>query len=231
MSLLDRPKVAIVGARKASGYAKQVTYQLASLLAKKGCAVVSGGAMGIDAMAHRGAGAENSIAVLANGLDIKYPAINKELLGLIEQNGLLLSRFEEGFRPTRWSFVLRNEIVVAMSEALVVSEAQKKSGSMRSVEFAIKHKKPIFVLPHRLGESEGTQELLEKGIAQAIYNLEHFTDRFGQKKSETNEIEQYLQNMPSYEEALKRYGQKIMEMEIEGLIEIKDMRIYYRGKS
>ncbi len=191
--------------------------------------MVSGGAMGIDAMAHRGAGAANTIAVVASGIDIRYPAINKELIASIEQRGLVLSRFEEGFRPTKWSFVVRNEMVVALGAVLVVSEADIKSGSMRSVEYALDMGKPIFVLPHRLGESEGTQKLLQEGKAQPIWDIEAFADRFGQSEP-LDEFEVYLRSNPGYEEALQRFGQKILELELMGTIIIKGGKIYYQGE-
>jgi len=228
LSLLQQPKVSIVGARRASDYAKRTTYQLASALARRGCVVVSGAAMGIDAMAHRGAGAANTIAVVASGIDIRYPAINKELLASIESEGLVLSRFEEGFRPTRWSFVVRNEMVVALGEVLVVSEADRKSGSMRSVEYALDMGKPIFVLPHRLGESEGTQRLLREGKAQPIWDIEAFADRFGQAEP-LDELEEYLRSNPGYEEAVQKFGQKIVELELMGRIVVKGSKIYYQG--
>ncbi|HHD74938.1 MAG TPA: DNA-processing protein DprA, partial [Nitratifractor sp.] len=75
-TLLERVKVSIVGTRKPLAYTKDYTYKIAKALAKRGVVVVSGAAMGVDAIAHQGAGVENTIAVMANGLDIRYPAVN-----------------------------------------------------------------------------------------------------------------------------------------------------------
>jgi DNA processing protein len=111
-------------------------------------------------------------------LDIRYPAVNKNLIKAIEENGLVMSQFKDGFRATGWSFVVRNEVVVALGELLIVTEADLKSGSMRSVEFAQKMGKEIFVLPHRIDESLGTNMLLAKGEAKAIYDIEAFVSRF-----------------------------------------------------
>ena len=174
ISLLKRPKVSIVGSRKPSPYTKQYTYTLAQALSKRGVCIVSGGAMGVDAIAHEGAGADNTIAVLASGIDIYYPAVNKGLLRSIEQNGMLISQFEPDFAATNWSFVLRNELVVALGEILIVTQAAVDSGSMRSVEYAQKMGKKIFVLPHRIGESEGTNRLLQEGKASIISDIESF---------------------------------------------------------
>jgi len=156
LELLQRPKVSIVGTRRPSIYTKQFTYSIAKALSKRGVCVVSGAAMGVDTIAHTGAGEENTIAVVANGLNIRYPAINRELIESIESRGLMISQFNDGFRATGWSFVVRNELVVALGDILIVTEANLNSGSMRSVEYALKMGKEIFVLPQRLDESLGT---------------------------------------------------------------------------
>ena len=152
-TLLNRPKVSIVGTRRPSAYTRQYTYDLAKALSRRGVCIVSGAAMGVDAIAHQGAGAENTIAVMANSLDIRYPSVNRVLIEEIENKGLTLSQFDPDFKVTAWSFVLRNEIVVALGEFLVVTEADADSGSMRIVEYALKMEKKIFVLPHHIGES------------------------------------------------------------------------------
>ncbi len=89
LTLLERPKVFIVGTRKPSAYTRQFTDMLAKALAKRGVCVVSGAAMGVDAIAHTGAGEGNTIAVVTNGVDIRYPAINKNLIEAIEKQGIL----------------------------------------------------------------------------------------------------------------------------------------------
>ncbi len=229
--LLQKPKISIVGARKASKYAREQTYMLAREFAQRGYVIVSGGAMGIDTAAHRGAGSAHTIAVLGSGIDIKYPAINRELLEDIEKSGLLLSRFEKGFRPTRWSFVVRNELVVALGEILIIAEAQKESGSMRSAQIALKQGKKIYVLPHRLGESTGTNELLRKGLAEPIYDLESLVESFGHKESGEMEDDftAYVKTSPMYEDAIRRYKERIFEAELLGIIEVRDCKIVYKG--
>ncbi len=106
--LLKLPKVSIVGTRRPSNYTKYYTYVLAQELAKRGVVIVSGGAMGVDAIAHNGSKPENSIAVVANSLDIRYPSVNRKLIEAIEKDGLVLSQFPTTFRATPWSFVVRN---------------------------------------------------------------------------------------------------------------------------
>lgn len=222
LDLLKRPMVTIVGTRRPSAYTKDLTYKLARELSKRGVVVVSGAAMGVDALAHRGAKEQNTIAVVANGLDIRYPAVNKKLIESIESKGLVLSIFEEGFRATKWSFVVRNELVVALGDCLIVTEADLNSGTSRSVEYAKRMKKEIFVIPHRLNESRLTNSLLEQGIAKPIYNIEEFANRYGSVGSNENEFIKYLNTKPTFDEAITAYGDKIYEAELEGIIAIEN---------
>ena len=228
LGLLDRPKVSIVGSRRPNSYTKEVTFRLAKGFVERGWVVVSGGAMGVDAMAHRGAGAANTIVVLPCGIEHRYPKVNAKLIDEVATKGLVISQFEDDFLATPWSFVVRNELVVQLGDFLIVTQADRNSGSMRSVEFAKEHQKDIYVLPHRIGESEGTNELAESGEAQVIWQIEPFLDRFGSVA--TDPFISYLQSTPSYEEALLRYGDRITELEITGAIQIKDGKIYYKGE-
>lgn len=223
LDLLERPKVSMVGTRKPSRYSWDMTYRLANALAKRGVCVVSGAAMGIDAVAHQGAGAENTIAVAANGLDIRYPAANKALIQQIENQGLLLSQFDAGTKAAKWSFVIRNELVVALGDILVVAEADPESGSMRSVAYAEKMGKEIFVLPQRLEESRGTNQLLAEKRAGAIYDIEQFVSRFGTEAESSipKDAFYYLcQSAPTLDLVLERFGDRVYEAELEGLVTI-----------
>jgi len=227
-ALLKRPKVSIVGTRRPSAYTRAMTQQLAQELARRGVVIVSGAAMGVDAIAHEGAGPSRTIAVLGTGVDLRYPAVNASLIEAIEKEGLLLSRFEPGFRATSWSFVVRNELVVALGEILVITEADEGSGSMRSAEIALKQSKEIWVLPHRLGESAGTQWLLQEGLAKPIYSLEALADRFGTvpgRELPADEFFYFCQRNPTVEEAVFHFGERVYEAELTGEIEIRDGKI------
>jgi DNA processing protein len=193
LELLKKPKISIVGSRKPSKYSRMLTQNLSSSLAKGGICVVSGGAMGIDAIAHKGAGETNTIAVLPCGINIRYPAINKNLLSNIEQNGLLLSQFKNDFRATPWSFVVRNELVVALGDVLVVAEANPDSGSMRSIEIALKMGKQIYVFPHRLGESGATNQLLKEQKAKPIYDIDEFVSIFAPNSTATTNSDAFIE--------------------------------------
>jgi DNA processing protein len=229
LELLKRVKVSIIGSRRPSKYSKELTHRLSQALSQRGVCVVSGGAMGIDAIAHLGAGESNTISVLPCGVDIKYPAVNKNLLSSIEKNGLLLSQFQNGFKATPWSFVVRNELVVALGEVLVVAEAELNSGSMRSIEFALKMGKKIYVFPQRLGESEATNQLLKEGRAEAIYSVEDFVSKFATVDSlnvVTDDFLLYCQTNPTYDEALQKYPQRVFEAELSGEIKVLNAVLY-----
>lgn len=226
--LLKRKKVSIIGTRRPNSYTKEFTYKLASKLSEYGVCIVSGAAMGVDAIAHQGAKSNNTIAVVANGLNIKYPSVNKNLIIDIEKNGLVLSTYKEDEKAKNFTFVLRNELVVALGDILIVTEADINSGSLTSIEFALKMKKEIYTIPHRLNESLGTQKLIEKNLIKVIYDIDEFVENISQKKTENiqDEILLFCETNPSYENAITKFKDKIFEYELEGKIIIRNGKIF-----
>lgn len=228
LELLKKKKIAIVGSRHPNQYSQQIIYQISNKLATSGLCIVSGGAIGIDSIAHKAAGSDNTIMVAGTGLDKKYPAINSKMIKEIEEKGLILSQFGVGTPSNRWNFPLRNELVVALSDVLIVAYADINSGTMRSVEYALKMKKKIYVLTHRIGESNGTNKLLEENKAEAIYDVDNFISKFIDI-STNNPIEdnflEYCKNNPTYDEAVLKYGEKVFEYELSGKISIENGKI------
>ena len=224
--LLRRTKISIVGTRRPSLYTQHATRKLAQALSKRGICLVSGAAMGVDAIVHSGAGCDNTIAVVANSLDIRYPSVNRHLIEKIEKEGLLLSQFPQTTKATPWSFVVRNELVVALGDVLIVTQADDNSGSMRSVEYALKMGKEIYVLPHRLGESSGTNRLLQEGLAKPIYDIETFSNAYGvvpnSDNVERDEFFYFCQTSPTLDDAVAKYKDRVYEAELEGLIQINN---------
>lgn len=216
IELLNKPKVAIVGSRRAGRYSKETVKLLARKLSKI-YTVVSGGALGIDKAAHEGA-YPNTIFVSPSSLDIIYPKSNRELIKNIYENGLAISEYEKNFSPFKHTFLQRNRIIVKISDFVIIAEAELKSGSMRSFEWAQKYNKKIYVLPQRLNESSGTRYLAKKGFAEVIWDLDDFCKSLGiDEKSD----------ILSLNEALNRFGNKIYEMELNGEIEIKNGKVYF----
>lgn len=201
---------------------------MTSKLSEYGVCIVSGAAMGVDAIAHQGAKSNNTIAVVANGLNIKYPSVNKNLIIDIEKNGLVLSTYKEDEKAKNFTFVLRNELVVALGDILIVTEADINSGSLTSIEFALKMKKEIYTIPHRLNESLGTQKLIEKNLIKVIYDIDEFVENISQKKAENiqDEILLFCETNPSYENAITKFKDKIFEYELEGKIIIRNGKIF-----
>ncbi len=228
-NLLNKKKIGVVGSRSPIKYARDLTHQIVSKLVQGDNIIVSGGAIGIDSVAHRAATSSKTIMIAGTGLDKRYPAINKNMICEIENNGLILSQFEAGVPSNKWNFPLRNELIVALSDILIVPYADVKSGTMRSVEYALKMGKKIYVLPHRMKESEGTNKLLEEGKAQAIYDVDSFVSQFIDKKTLLNcndEFLEYCKTNPTYDEAILKYGEKVFEYELSGKIIVDKGKIY-----
>lgn len=228
LDLLNKTKIAIVGSRRPNQYTQIKTKELASKLSSSDVCVVSGCAMGVDAIAHNSAGAFNTIGVVANGLDIRYPAVNKKLIEEIEYKGLMLSQFDQGHSARNYNFVQRNEIVVDLSEAIIITQADTNSGSMRSAEFALKKGKKLYVLPHRIGESDGTNLLLKNGLANAIYDIDEFVLQYSQVlTSDTkDEFLEFCKTNPTYDEVVEKFSSKVFEYELLGKIEVKNGLVY-----
>jgi len=160
--------VAIVGTRKPTRYGEQVTYQLASELAKAGAIIVSGLAIGIDGIAHRAAldAGGRTIAVLAHGLDRIYPprhrALAKEILAT---GGALISEYEAGQPPLKHHFVERNRIIAALSRVTIVTEAGQKSGALITARDANNAGRTVLAVPGNITSpgSVGPNNLIRTG--------------------------------------------------------------------
>jgi len=176
VSALARPAVAIVGSRAASEYGLAVALRLASDLAARGVAVVSGLARGIDAAAHRGAlnapsdmesacGNGATIAVLGSGADVIYPPEHASLAREIEPAGLVLSELVPGTPPLKCFFPLRNRIISGLSRAVVVVEAGEKSGSLITARCALEQGRDVLAVPGNVlsGRNRGAHALLRDG--------------------------------------------------------------------
>jgi len=180
ITVIDRcRRVALVGTRRATEYGRGAAHDFGRALASHGVAVVSGLALGIDAAAHRGALASNStqstlvtappIGVVASGLDVVYPRINSRLWSDVAECGVLVSESPPGTEPDRFRFPLRNRIIAALAEVLVVVESRATGGSMLTVNEALQRDVPVMSVPGatRSLASEGTNLLLRDGALVA----------------------------------------------------------------
>ncbi|MBE0495890.1 MAG: DNA-protecting protein DprA [Campylobacterales bacterium] len=226
--LLDLPMVAVVGSRRPSAYTRQATVRLCQALSAHGVIVVSGGAMGVDALAHQGA-FPNTIAVLANGLDIFYPKVNESLLRSVQEKALLLSEYPQGTRAMKHSFVERNRIVVGLSCTVVIAQAEVHSGSMHSARIAQELGKPLYVLPQRLGESDGTNQLLKEKKAELIDDLDAFARMFGQKEETSDALLAFCAKEPRLDKCLEKFGNAVYAYELEGRLSIEGLMVVVHG--
>jgi len=167
--LLDRDAlaVAIVGSRRATPYGLEVAETLAADLAARGVTVVSGLARGIDSAAHRGAlrVGGRTLAVLGSGIDVIYPPENRRLADEVAERGALLSQFAPGTPPLPQNFPTRNQVIAAMSLAVVVVEAAERSGSLITARLAAELGREVLAVPGRITapESRGANRLIQDG--------------------------------------------------------------------
>jgi DNA processing protein len=164
--------VSVVGSRAATGYGAHVAGEIAADLAERGWAVVSGGAYGIDAAAHRGALATQgiTIAVLACGVDFPYPAGHAELFVDIAAHGLVISEWPPGRHPARMRFLIRNRVIAALSCGTVIVEAGERSGALNTARHAAELGKPLMAVPGPVtsAQSAGCHRIIREWDASCV---------------------------------------------------------------
>lgn len=179
---LNLPAIAIVGTRSAGTYGKACAQKFAEAFARAGVTVVSGGALGIDAAAHRGAlnVAGRSIAVLATGVDGVYPPLNAGLFKELLPSGGLLSQYAVGSTPDSYKFLQRNYLIAALSLAVLVVEAPAKSGALRTAQHAAELGREVFVVPANLDNRNfyGSFQLIRDG-ATLVTHPEQILESLG----------------------------------------------------
>jgi DNA processing protein len=160
--------LAVVGSRRMTDYGEKITTKLVSEIACSGVTIVSGFMYGIDATAHKATVdvGGRTIAVMPCGVDVVHPAHQKKLYEkILEKNGLIISEYPEGSPPAKWTYVQRNRIVSGLSDATLVVQAGRKSGSLITADLAKKQKRKVFAVPGPLTSSVslGTADLIKGG--------------------------------------------------------------------
>jgi DNA processing protein len=159
--------LAIVGARKATPYGLRATELLGGWAASHGVVIISGAAIGCDQAAHRVALSKGgpTVAVLACGADVDYPAGARRLLGDIRERGCVVSETPWGLAAKRWSFVRRNRIIAALADALLVVEASLPSGTFTTADFALDVGREVLAVPGSIfaPECRGCNRLIRQG--------------------------------------------------------------------
>jgi DNA processing protein len=172
LELLSRPAVAIVGSRSHTRYGAEACRHFAGGLARAGLAVVSGMARGLDAVAHTAAldAGGGTVGVLGNGLGVVYPAGNRALYDRVAEGGCLITEFPPGERPNAGSFPRRNRLVSGLARCTLVVEARERSGTLITVECALRQGKEAMAVPGPITSplSLGTNRLIQQGAKPAL---------------------------------------------------------------
>ncbi len=184
IALLDYPKLAFVGARDATSYARQVVCKVIPKIVEQNFVIVSGLAKGVDSYSHeiaiRAGGA--TIGVIGCGLDICYPREACDLFIEMRKNHLILSEYPKGTAVQRYHFPMRNRIIAGLSKGTCVIEAKEKSGSLITAQLALEYGKEVFAVPGEIisGQSNGCHQLIQDGakcvcsIQDILEELPHF---------------------------------------------------------
>ncbi len=175
----DKVSIAIVGTRRATSYGREMARRIATELAEAGVTVVSGLARGIDSAAHQAAidAGGRTIAVMASGVNVIYPAEHRQLAERISNQGALVSDYEPGRKPDAVNFPARNRIISGMTLGTVIVEAPTRSGALITTDFAADQGREVFVVPGNVlsSASEGSNRLLRDG-ARAVTSAADILD-------------------------------------------------------
>lgn len=189
--ILQGPCVAIVGSRKMTPYGNAVTTKLATDLTRAGVTVISGLALGVDAAAQRAvvAAGGQTLAVLAGGLDTIHPSSHAGLAQqIIDRGGVLVSEYAAGVPAHKSQFIARNRLIAALADAVIITEAALKSGSLHTADFALDLGKPVCAVPGPItsSTSQGSNKLLKTG-AHVITCAQDVLDILGIDTKQANQ--------------------------------------------
>jgi len=190
ITLLKRRRISIVGARNCSQYGMEVTKFISREISKENICVVSGMALGIDAVAHKEALKYDgsTIAILGSGIDVIYPKSNRSLYYQIIEKGLVISEFLPKETPKPYNFPRRNRIISGLSEGVIVAEASCKSGTLITVDHAISQNRKVMVVPGSIfnKKSEGCNKLIRDG-AESFTEPEDLKQYFNIKNNQKSD--------------------------------------------
>jgi DNA processing protein len=177
----ERPMMAVVGTRRPSGQAAAQAYDIGRDLARGGMPVVSGLALGIDALAHRGNldGGAPTVAVLGSGLDRVYPVSNRALARrIVESGGVLLGEYPPDTEPFRWNFPARNRIISGLARGVLIVEAPERSGALITAQFALDQGRDLLVASAGCASplGAGTKKLADDGAPVISRGAEIFEE-------------------------------------------------------
>jgi DNA processing protein len=194
-SLNEERVISIIGTRTNSTYGKMITERIVEQLPAN-TLIISGLAFGIDAIAHKAAlrNHQNTIGVLAHGLDVLYPSLHRSLANDMIKHGGLLTEFNQNTQPDKYNFPRRNRIVAGMADATIVIETATKGGSMITADLAFHYNRELFAVPGKISDpkSSGCLKLIQENKAILFSNTEHLLEILNwipRKDAKTKQLE------------------------------------------
>ena len=196
--LKDERLIAVVGTRNPSSYGKLCCEYMVKKMTSANITIVSGFAKGIDSIAHKTSllAGGKTIAVIASGLDIVYPASNLSLYREIEEKGLILSEYEAGVKPFKFNFPQRNRIIAGLSKGIIVVESKDRGGSLITADLALEFNRDVYAVPGDVFSeySKGCNNLIRDSKAKSLSNINELLDDYSWKIEEKNINNKYTQN-------------------------------------
>lgn len=196
--LKEERLIAVVGTRNPSSYGKLCCEWMVKKMSKANITVVSGFAKGIDSIAHKSSLLTNgkTIAVIASGLDIIYPASNLSLYREMEEKGLILSEYEEGVRPFKGNFPQRNRIIAGLSKGTIIVESKNRGGSLITAELALEFNRDVYAVPGDIFSeySKGCNNLIRDSRAKSLSNINELLEDYSWEIKEENDNNKYTKN-------------------------------------
>ena len=196
--LKDERLIAVVGTRNPSSYGKLCCEYMVKKMTSANITIVSGFAKGIDSIAHKTSllTGGKTIAVIASGLDVVYPASNLSLYREIEEKGLILSEYEAGVKPFKFNFPQRNRIIAGLSKGTIVVESKDRGGSLITADLALEFNRDVYAVPGDVFSeySKGCNNLIRDSKAKSLSNINELLDDYSWKIEEKNINNKYTQN-------------------------------------
>lgn len=230
----DAQAFAVVGSRKVSPYGKQAVSEIVRPLAKH-FTLVSGLAVGIDALSHEAAleMEGRTIAVLGNGIDWVYPSQNRSLADrILLSGGVIFSEFAPGVQAEPYNFPRRNRVVSGMSVGTLVVEAQKKSGSLITAELALEQGRDVFAIPGSVfsSYSSGCNALVSKGEAKLVTSVEDILIEYDLEKMSDEQAFRHQKPSNTFEESICSFLSKepiaVGDLQKETNIPLSDLNVH-----
>ena len=196
--LKEERLIAVVGTRNPSSYGKLCCEYMVKKMSRANITIVSGFAKGIDSIAHKTSLLTDgkTIAVIASGLDIVYPASNLSLYREIEEKGLILSEYEAGVKPFKSNFPQRNRIIAGLSKGTIVVESKDRGGSLITADLALEFNRDVYAVPGDVFSeySKGCNNLIRDSRAKSLSNINELLEDYSWNIEEKNENNKYTKN-------------------------------------